>query len=87
MEKYRKNMFLQEMPAKVFISLLDGNSYITQISKNTECTYAHLFNLVKTFKKMGFVSLERKGRTLVVKLTDSGAELAKKLLETANLAK
>ncbi len=81
-----RDLFLQEMPAKVLIllkkrSLNKGvrDSYASQISKDVDCTYSHTVKLLNEMNKLGLVNFERKGRLKLVVLTTRGFDLANRL--------
>ena len=50
--------------------------YATQVSKSVDCTYSHTVKVLDQFKKLGLVEFEKKGRIKIVKLTDSGLDIA-----------
>ena len=56
---------------------LVGETYVTQLAKNANCTYAHCANILKKFFKLGLVEYHIEGRIKKVNLTDSGKELYK----------
>lgn len=81
-----RDLFLQEMPAKVLILLKKRSlnksvrdSYASQISKDVDCTYSHTVKLLSEMDKLGLVKFERKGRLKLVILTTRGFDLANRL--------
>jgi|GEM_PF-336303 len=76
-----EDMFLRDKPSKILLDLNNakGRIYATILSKDADCTYSHTIKILNLFKKMGLVSFEKKGRIKIVKLTDSGWEIAHNL--------
>lgn len=81
LEKGQKNvfeiLFLHPKPVKMLTSLKSEDiKYATQVSKAVDCTYSHTVKVLDMFKKLGLVAFEKKGRIKIVKLTDSGLDVA-----------
>ena len=71
------NLFMHAKPVKMLVSLKsDSIKYATQVSKTVDCTYSHTVKVLDQFKKLGLVEFEKKGRIKIVKLTDSGLDIA-----------
>lgn len=73
-----ENLFLREKPSKILIGLktAKGSVYATILSKEADCTYSHTIKILESFKKMGMVKFEKKGRIKKVVLTDDGWDIA-----------
>jgi DNA-binding MarR family transcriptional regulator len=71
------NYFLHVKPIKILISLRTGPKYVTMISKEVDITYSHAIKLLDIFNELGLVEFEERGRIKMVKLTDSGEEIAR----------
>jgi len=69
--------FLHVKPIKILISLRSGPKYVTLIAKEVDMTYSHAIKLLDIFNELGLVEFEEKGRIKMVKLTDSGEEIAR----------
>lgn len=69
-------LFLHTKPVKLIISLKSSPKYATLLSKEIDCTYSHTVKLLNNFHKFGLVEFEKKGRIKIVKLTNSGEDLA-----------
>jgi predicted transcriptional regulator len=70
-------LFLRPKPVKLLINLKNEPKYATILSKEVDLTYSHTVKLLDQFKNFGLVEFEKKGRIKVVKLTDTGADVAK----------
>jgi len=72
-----KNLFLHPKPVEMLRVLkLDDIQYATQVSKAVDCTYSHTVKVLETFKRLGLVVFEKKGRIKLVRLTDDGQDVA-----------
>ncbi|MCC5994064.1 MAG: helix-turn-helix domain-containing protein [Candidatus Aenigmarchaeota archaeon] len=69
--------FLHVKPVKILTSLRSGPKYVTLIAKEVDITYSHAIKLLDIFNELGLVEFEEKGRIKMVKLTDSGEEIAR----------
>lgn len=69
-------LFLRVKPVRMLSSLKGGPKYATILSKEIDCTYSHTVKLLDLFKEYGLVDFEKKGRIKIVKLTDTGQDLA-----------
>lgn len=80
-KKAKKNLFsdlfMHSKPVKMLTALrLDDVQYATQVSKHVDCTYSHTVKVLDIFKDLGLVKFEKRGRIKVIKLTDTGQEIA-----------
>lgn len=75
-EKIASKLFLRTKPVRLIVSLKSGPKYATILSKEVDCTYSHTVKLLDQFKTFELVDFEKKGRIKIIKLTDSGEELA-----------
>jgi DNA-binding MarR family transcriptional regulator len=76
-EKIIPKLFLRIKPVKILTSLRKGPKYATILSKEVDCTYSHTVKLLDLFRDYGLVEFEKKGRIKIVKLTETGEEIAK----------
>jgi len=75
--QFFENLFTHTKPVKMLVSLNSNDiKYATQVSKKVDCTYSHTVKVLDMFKRLGLVDFEKKGRIKIVKLTDSGQEIA-----------
>lgn len=74
-------VFLHEKPVKILVALKSAGSksYASTLAKVTDCTYSHTVKILDFLKQAGFLNFEKKGRIKYVKLTDTGADIAKDL--------
>jgi predicted transcriptional regulator len=71
------NLFMHAKPVKMLVSLKSESvKYATQVSKSVDCTYSHTVKVLDAFRQLGLVEFEKKGRIKIVKLTDSGHDIA-----------
>lgn len=72
-----EELFLHAKPVKMLTVLnKDSVQYATQVSKAVDCTYSHTVKVLEQFKDMGLVQFDKKGRIKLIKLTESGQEVA-----------
>ncbi|MEM5879034.1 MAG: winged helix DNA-binding protein [Candidatus Aenigmatarchaeota archaeon] len=76
-EKSIISLFLRQKPVKLLINLKNEPKYATILSKEVDLTYSHTVKLLDQFKNFGLVDFEKKGRIKIVKLTDTGTDIAK----------
>jgi len=81
LKKIQKNVFemifLHPKPVKMLTSLKNEDiRYATQVSKVVDCTYSHTVKVLDMFRRLGLVEFEKKGRVKLIKLTDSGIDIA-----------
>jgi len=76
-----EDLFLREKPARIMLGLktTKNPTYVTVLSKEADCTYSHTIKILNTFKKLGIVKFEKKGRIKKVILTDDGWDIAHNL--------
>jgi len=67
------------VPTKVLLFLRNRESYVTEISKKLDLTYAYALKILGTFEDLGLASSKLKGRTRLVRLTPLGLEVAEEL--------
>ncbi len=72
-----EDLFLHPKPVKMLTSLKNAEiQYATQVSKAVDCTYSHTVKVLEMFRRFGLVVFEKRGRIKIVKLTDSGQDVA-----------
>ncbi len=73
-----EQLFLKEKPVRTLIALADKSKvwYARLLAKHTDTTYAHMVKLLDEFADLGLVVFDKEGRVKVVKLTETGEELA-----------
>ena len=70
-------LFLHPKPVKMLTSLKSEDiKYATQVSKVVDCTYSHTVKVLETFRRLGLVVFEKKGRIKIVRLTEDGLDIA-----------
>ncbi|MBI4362376.1 MAG: winged helix DNA-binding protein [Euryarchaeota archaeon] len=75
-----ERFLLQERPSQILLAVKRlGNPYISTISKDVDCTYAHTSRVIKKMRKLGLVSLKAQGRVKYVELTSLGSGVAQAL--------
>ena len=72
------SVFFKEKPARALAALSkkDKSWYASMLAKEINCTYPHLVNTLAVFEEAGLITTESRGRINVIKLTDSGEDLA-----------
>ncbi len=85
MRKNYAKFFIREKPVKVLTHLLDGDAYVSSISKKVKMTYSHTAKILNLLEEAGIVELKKDGRVRVAKLTNKGKEIARKLNSVLNL--
>jgi len=74
--------FFHTKPRDVLLFLREKEvANISEIAARTRSTYAHCFNLIKELEELGVVETSRSGRSRVVRLTETGRDLADLTLE------
>ena len=68
------SIFFEKGRTKVFLNIQDGCSW-TDISKKADVTYAYVGMMIRVFKGLGLITIEKKGRTNIISLTGLGKEL------------
>lgn len=76
-----KEIFLRDKPAEMLVLLKKGNNpkYATQLSKGVDCTYSHTIKVLESFRRLGLVEFDKKGRVKLINLTSDGQEVAHNL--------
>jgi len=65
---------------------VDDKKYMFEIYKGFKgVSYSHLVFVMQKLEKLGFVAMERKGTTRIVKLTDDGRMVAQYLRNIKNV--
>jgi DNA-binding MarR family transcriptional regulator len=78
-ENIPTNLFLRIKPINLLLEMKDGPKYASMLAKSTDCTYSHVVKLLETFRKLGLVHFERKGRIKVARLTPEGQIIVRNL--------
>jgi len=81
-DKSLPRLFLRTKPVRLLVDLINEPKYATILSKDVDLTYSHTVKLLDQFKIFGLVDFEKKGRIKIVKLTETGNDIAH-ALETA----
>jgi len=73
-----ETLFLHCKPARLLISIKGVNKkrYASNLAKEVDCTYSHCVRILKDLKKLGLVTIEKKGRIKLVGLTQLGEDVA-----------
>ncbi len=85
--KMLENIFIRRKPIEIFIKLLylkPNKRYVSEIHRQTNCTYTHITKLLAKFEEVGLISHLKQGQKKVISLTPSGIILAKQLAELMN---
>ncbi len=72
------DLFLRDKPAKILLGLKTSRDsvYVTLLSKEADCTYAHTMKILNFLHELGIVKFEKKGRIKRVILTETGWDIA-----------
>ena len=73
-----KKLFLKAKPSAVLLLLKDAQQawYPSKLARESSSSYVHTVNLLSQLRKLGVVSVEKKGRQNIYKLAERGAQLA-----------
>jgi len=73
-----ENLFLRRKPIRLLMSMKNarGDKYVSNLAKETDCTYSHTVKLLSVLKRLNIVDFKKEGRVKYVELTPSGRELA-----------
>ena len=74
-----EELFFRKKPIRLLVALSkvdDASSFVSVLSKKTDCTYSHTVKLLDHFKNFGLVEFEKKGRIKYISLTEEGKKLA-----------
>lgn len=70
------SLFFREKPYKILLVVgSQGNTYISQVSKITDCTYAHTENIINQLVELGLINSSKTGRKRNINLTQLGKEM------------
>ena len=72
-------LFFLEKTVPILLNCSDL-TYSTRIAKEVDVTYSHCNKMIKLFKSLGLINLTKKGRQVLITLTEDGKEI-KKLFE------
>jgi len=75
-DKSVPRLFLRTKPVKLLVDLISEPKYATILSKDVDLTYSHTVKLLDQFKIFGLVDFEKRGRIKIVKLTETGNDIA-----------
>jgi DNA-binding MarR family transcriptional regulator len=78
-EKTSVMIFFRTKPVRMLVGLIGKPKYATILSKEVDCTYSHTVKLLNLFESLGLVEFEKRGRIKIVKLTNLGEEIAKRM--------
>ncbi len=71
------NILLREKPYAILNVLRKkGESYISEIARETKCTYAHTRKILLFLEKKGLINFEKEGRIHKINLTEKGEKIA-----------
>jgi len=76
-----KKLFLKTKPSAIFILLKDSQQawYPSKLARASNSSYVHTVNMLAQLRKLGIVSMEKKGRQSIYVLTERGMHLANAL--------
>lgn len=82
-------IFFRKKPAMMLVLLKNNakSNYGSILSKETDCTYSHVVNILNEMRKGKLVTFERQGRTKTIKLTETGIKVATNIEQVMNLLK
>ncbi|RLG14147.1 MAG: hypothetical protein DRN66_02770 [Candidatus Nanohalarchaeota archaeon] len=74
-----KYLLFKKKPVDVLMYLQDNTrpKYVSYISKEINCTYAHTEKILDTFRELSMVSFKKDGRRKYIKLTNKGEKIGK----------
>jgi len=83
MEDSIRSIFTNEKPVMALVHLKSRRTenYASEISSEIDTTYAHTVKILSRFEDCGLITSRKKGRKKMLKLTDSGEDLAEKAQE------
>lgn len=72
------DIIFREKPAMMLVALLNvsGDIHASALAKITDCTNAHVLNVLEVMDKAGLVTCEKQGRLKRLTLTDKGRIVA-----------
>lgn len=73
-----KNLFLKKKPCAILLLLKDSEQqwYPSKLARESGASYVHTVNLLSVLKSFGAVSVEKKGKQSIYKLSEKGAYMA-----------
>lgn len=73
-----KSLFLKAKPCAVLLLLKDESQswYPAKLARDSHCSYLHTVNLLSNLQKDGIVSVEKKGKQRLFRLTEKGMQIA-----------
>jgi len=79
------NLIFRKSFTLIMLSLLESPKNKTGIYKDTFVTYAHLHKVIDVLQNLGLIEFQKNGREVVVKLTQPGEEVARRLKEIVEI--
>ena len=72
------DILFNKHPARLLVALdSEGESIGSSLSREINCTWCHVVNLLNKFESSGLVTTKNGGRKKVITLTDDGLEIVK----------
>ena len=81
----KKGLFFKK-PVDILLSIRDGN-IISKVANKVGTTYAHTNHICHKFEEEGIITLEPKGRSSVIRLTEKGRILQNYLRKMVGVLK
>jgi predicted transcriptional regulator len=78
-----QNIFLRKKPIDLLVTLLylkPNKRYISEIYRQTNCTYNHITKLLTQYEASGLISCSKSGQKKIISLTPFGEKLAKQFV-------
>ena len=86
MDRNLKNFLFHEVPLKVFLEILKGNTKsITKIRKETRRNYGRIVQCLKILEENGVIKTVKRSREREIVLTKKGQVIGQKLKELLNV--
>ena len=84
-----KELCLKKAPVEVLMNLYEkSQTYLSQMWKDTNVSYAHLDKILKIFEENGLLKKGKlKGRTRYLEITEKGKGVAEALMPIISLKK
>ena len=78
-----KNLFLKSKPSAILLLLKDESQpwYPAKLARQSASSYVHTVNLLALLKKGAIVTVEKKGKQRIFRLTEKGMHIALALEE------
>ncbi len=78
-------MFLKIKPSNILIKLKQiGETHLSHLARESNVTFPYINKTIRIFEAKGFVNINKRGKYTVVKLTETGLNLAKLLEEVSH---